>query len=528
MLKWQMHLEIGNSNWAIKEGELLGYNRVGNDYLPIPITMTRASLGTRVNPEGLVEDVALLGIEELTDGGFPTGTTAWYEGTGWSLGNGYAESDGTNAPLEQYNALEIGKQYKVVITVIGMTASPLSVRLGTSSSNQVLSITSDGTYTAYGTAGNTTFRLRSQGFNGKVTDVSVKEATIENLARVDYTDGTSSLLVEPQRTNTVTYSEDYTVTYSEDFSQFSTLGSPTLTTGQLAPDGTLSATKVSGTIGSTYLALSGTTSATATRTIYAKTVSGTGTARLMSYYGNTDNLFNLTEEWQRFELTGAISTGAANFYVDMRGTQTLSEFIVWGGQSEEATYATSYIPTSGGTVTRVQETYEKTGISDLINSEEGVLFFEMAALSDDGTLRCITLSDGGTTNRVLIIYDTQSNSIRAVVVSNAGTSFDELHTVTSTLDFHKIAIKWKLNDFALWIDGVEVATDTSGAAPIGLDRIVFDVGNGTYDFYGKVKQLQIFKTALTDDELTILTGTSGVHFYTSYAAMASGLTYKIE
>ena len=71
---------------------------------------------------------------------FPTGTSDWYEGTGWSLGNGYAESDGTNAPLDQYNALEIGKQYIVVITVTGMTASRLSVRLGTSSSDQVLQI----------------------------------------------------------------------------------------------------------------------------------------------------------------------------------------------------------------------------------------------------------------------------------------------------------------------------------------------------------------------------------------------------
>ena len=70
-------LEIGNSNWAIKEGELLGYNRVGNDYLPIPITMTRASLGTRVNPEGLVEDVELLGSELVTNGDFPSGTTGW-------------------------------------------------------------------------------------------------------------------------------------------------------------------------------------------------------------------------------------------------------------------------------------------------------------------------------------------------------------------------------------------------------------------------------------------------------------------
>jgi hypothetical protein len=89
--------------------------------------------------------------------------------------NGYAESDGTNAPLDQVSRLTIGKTYKVVITVTNMTSSALSVRLGTSSSNAVLSILENGTYTAYGVAGATTFRLRSQGFDGRIQNVSVKQ-----------------------------------------------------------------------------------------------------------------------------------------------------------------------------------------------------------------------------------------------------------------------------------------------------------------------------------------------------------------
>jgi len=52
-------LQIGNSNWAIKEDNLLGYSTAGTRFLPQPITMTRASAGTRVNPQGLVETVEL-------------------------------------------------------------------------------------------------------------------------------------------------------------------------------------------------------------------------------------------------------------------------------------------------------------------------------------------------------------------------------------------------------------------------------------------------------------------------------------
>ena len=63
-------LQIGNGKFAIKENDLLGYSSSGTRFFPIPITMTRATLGTRVNPSGLIEDVALLGSELVTNGDF--------------------------------------------------------------------------------------------------------------------------------------------------------------------------------------------------------------------------------------------------------------------------------------------------------------------------------------------------------------------------------------------------------------------------------------------------------------------------
>ena len=177
---------------------------------------------------------------------------------------------------------------------------------------------------------------------------------------------------------------------------------------------------------------------------------------------------------------------------------------IWGSQAEAASYPTSYIPTSGSTVTRVADQYSKTGISNLINSEEGVLFVEMAALSDDGTVRYLSINDGTSNNRVTFLYYSSSTNIR-VIISSGGTNYmDKNSGVSSILDFHKCAIKWKENDFALWINGVKVQTDTSGLTPIGLNTLSFDIGGGD-NFYGKVKQLQIFKTALTDTELATLT-----------------------
>jgi len=150
-------------------------------------TFDRSTGATRINQDGLIEEVGYfsselvqngnfseLGSEALINGDFATDSD-WSKGTGWVIINGYAESDGTNAPLDQVSRLTIGKTYKVVITVTNMTSSALSVRLGTSSSDAVLSILENGTYTAYGVAGATTLRLRSQGFDGRIQNVSVKQ-----------------------------------------------------------------------------------------------------------------------------------------------------------------------------------------------------------------------------------------------------------------------------------------------------------------------------------------------------------------
>ena len=53
-------------------------------------------------------------------------------------------------------------------------------------------------------------------------------------------------------------------------------------------------------------------------------------------------------------------------------------------------YATSYIPTlTGSTVTRATETATGAGSADLINSTEGVLYAEIAALADGRRTRTI-------------------------------------------------------------------------------------------------------------------------------------------
>ena len=143
----------------------------------------------------------------------------------------------------------------------------------------------------------------------------------------------------------------------------------------------------------------------------------------------------------------------------------------------------------------------------MINSTEGVLFAELSALSNDGTNRGLSLSDGSSTNRILIYYTPTSNQIVGLYTYGGSTQVVITHTLSDSTEFIKCAFKFKENDCAFWINGVEVGTDTSSTAFSAntLNDLGFDSGAGASNFFGKVKQLQVFKTALSDDQIKQIT-----------------------
>jgi len=472
----------------------------------------RASVASRVNSSGLVEMVGrTLGSELVTNGDFATDSD-WNLGTGWSIGDGKASfNGGSDANIIQTNSdITIGNTFKITLDVSDMDNGELSVRLGGGASTEIARIQDNGSYVFYGVSisSNITFRALSS-FNGSIDNVSVKEIIdTNNIPRISYDSNGDNghILLEPTSTNLVPYSENFE---GGSWTNASVGTTPTLDGGYTAPDGSNSAYKISNANQDSFWYYPSVADSDYSRTIWARTVSGTGTAQLTSHNSNTNNTFNLTETWQRFEVNSTTSsTGETGFYaVDFRGSGTLDEVLVWGAQVENLSYATSYIPTlTGSTVTRATETATGAGSAELINSTEGVLYAEIAALADDATNRCISLSDGTADDRVTLLFGTSSNRIRAIVKSNGSTSFDEEYTVTSTLDYHKVAIKFKANDFALWIDGVERFSDTSGSAPIGLSELAFDTGISLFNFYGKCKSLAVFNEALSDSELNNLTG----------------------
>ena len=462
----------------------------------------------RINYEGFSYQDSL-GSEEVTNGDFATDSN-WSKGSAWTISGGTANFDDTaTSGLSQNMTFVSGKTYKISFEVISGTAS-----IGFYSSNgatayigyQVYAIGTHNLNFLHSTGANLgIFGNKFAGTAFSIDNVSVKEFLGQEVVPDS---GCGSWLMEGQSTNLIPYSEDFT--------QWSQQGVSTVSNSAISPDGTLNADKITAT--TTDPAPFIFTNVTATEHTFSFYYKGEANsigkqARVLFWYigtatGTTTSInFTLTEDWQRFEgkttPTGA-GTLAVRFDFPANEAVVGDYGYLWGAQLEQSSYATSYIPTQGAASTRLRDISNNSGNADLINSEEGTLYFEGSALANDGTSRRITISDGTYLNRLFLAYTSTSNELIAVSISNNVTSVIISKSI-NVLQINKIAFKYKENDFALWVNGVKLGVDTSANTPIGINTLRFEDWNGTNTFYGKNKAIAVFKTALTDEQLTLLT-----------------------
>jgi hypothetical protein len=352
----------------------------------------------------------------------------------------------------------------------------------------------------------------------RVNKQGLIEVVGKDKLRIDYTDSSKGVaLLEPARTNLISY--------SEDFSQSAWVKTRVSISSNVAisPDGSQNADKLveSTASGTHFLRIEVTSGSPALLSVFAKKgeetsfaignatgsqgvdfdlengiVSGTG--GFIEDYGNgwyRCSYYRASwSDWQYFKLR----SNTASYTGD--GT---SGIYIWGAQFEAGSYATSYIPTSGSTYQRQSDVANGAGNSEVFNDSEGVLFADIAALANDGTNRVISISDGSLNNRVFIKYSSTNNQIEGTIVSGNIAQAAMTETLTNALLFSKICVKYKANDFSLWVNGFEVNTDTSGSAPTGLSDISFDT-SGLNDFYGKTKRISVYDAVLTDAELEAL------------------------
>ena len=309
------------------------------------------------------------------------------------------------------------------------------------------------------------------------------------------------------------------MSHSNSFSDWSAIGSPTLTSNYgVSPDGTQNSTRVQMVSGD-RIYTSITSPSEGSFSVYLK---GSGVVKLRDSANIVFAVVTLTSEWVRYYNIGDFSSSSNIQIQYVSGSVDLE---IYGAQFEEGSYATSYIPTYGSPYTRLGEVVKDAGDVNTFNSTEGVLFAEISALANDLTNRYISINDGTTGNSIRFYYSTTSQTFRARYYVGGAAQCSLVYVATDLTQSAKIAFKWKVNDFALWVDGVEVHTDDSGTVnPTNtFDRLDFKFIN-IESFYGKTSQIQVFNTALSDAELADLTTPIT---YDSFNEMANALNLTI-
>ena len=483
----------------------------------------------RINYEGFSYQDAL-GSEEIVNGDFSDGGANWlFAGGAEATEQGARINNtitGTNSFIKQSNSnFTIGKSFVLEYDVVATNGTTLAIEQSSAITLNTSTIGNNRKINFQWDIASTGLVIKrlTTGTDVTITNVSVKEYLGQEVVPDS---GCGSWLFEPQSTNLIEYSNDYADAYWTVKAN-SSISSNAI----ISPDGNLNADKlVENTSSSThyinknsFVLISG---VDYTYSVFAKagerssfwlrTINGVGDAYFDLSNGTiTSGVGGFIEDygngWYRCSVSGTSTSTTGNPYIYLVKSGTTTNYLgdgtsglyIYGFQVEQGNIS-SYIPTSGSQVTRNQDLCTNGGSLASINSTEGVLYAEIAALANDGTYRRIALSDNTSSNAIFIGYTATSNQIQCYITSSGVGEVSFLYILDNALDFNKIAIRYKDDDFSFWVDGVQVLTDTSGNAPIGLSELAFDRGSGSSEFFGKTKALAVFPY-LTDQELTELT-----------------------
>ena len=186
----------------------------------------------------------------------------------------------------------------------------------------------------------------------------------------------------------------------------------------------------------------------------------------------------------------------------MDGTTTGSA-VFWGAQLEAGSFATSYIPTTTGTLARSADVCSITGanFTNLWNASEGTMLVNsFTPASGD---RTVVSADDNTSNEMIRLRTEVTNPFFKVTDGGSELVAIDSGTVVANTAF-KLAGAYKLNDFASSINGGVAVTDTTGTVPT-VDRMRIGAGQGGNTMCGCVSSMRYYKKRLSDSKIQTLT-----------------------
>ena len=371
------------------------------------------------------------------------------------------------------------------------------------------------------------------------------ESVASGIPRLDYfasggTVGCPALLVEPSGSNLALQSSDYLVSPTWALSNLNS------TSGITSPSGTndallLEATTTSARLRQNITLTSGTTYTFSWFGKFGSISSGFAMnvfdENTTTYGSGVCQAFNLNEGtlgasgtvgagftlqsvgmenygngWYRCRMTVLMGYTPATPRVGMRlGTQISSgrplgvvsgTVNVWGAQLETGSVATSYIPTTTGSVTRNADVVSVSGaVSGSIGQTEGTIYLDLTVLSKGSSSAARWLQIFGASNNIGLAMNS-SNQFRSIVNAQS----DTLLTAPLISSGVKVAWAYDGTGTTCFINGTQYTLTTGGNQTMSsLTSISIDGSANTAFGFARIRAAALYNTRLTNAQLAALT-----------------------
>jgi len=357
-----------------------------------------------------------------------------------------------------------------------------------------------------------------------------------NVPRIDFSQGSCpALLLEPQRTNTMLY--------SQAINSWATKTELTITDNySTSPDGTINASYIQQTTGGNAVVftsqnVSVTTGQVQTVSFYAKAKEVTsvtlrlGTSSIWSgtlrpsftidlsngtFTTTGTNVASATSQnvgngWYRYTVVTTATIASTTTNVQTATGYVLSPtsgdgFYLWGVQWEQnASYATTYIPTTSTSVTRLADSFSKSNIytNGLITAAGGTWYVELRnniQYTRDAGNSNLFIGDAGNnspSNSLEIRNGGIANSRLDLGKRISGTFTTLYSTTTSTT---KIAFKWNGTSVDVFVNGTKQVS-ASAFTITNMEYLYLQ----TQDVPRYIQSMALFSTPLSDAALITMT-----------------------
>ena len=516
------------------------------------IDFTRSTTGTYL-------DSVVYGDELVTNGDFASDSDwAKQVSANWTISGGKLNGANSTGWIKQNGIVENGKAYKITVDAI---VSGGSFRMVTTADGSTYTsyITSSGSYVFYIRPLNALsggFEFIGNGFTGSIDNISVKELTggqvsgtpllrtaAINEPRLEYdaSGNPLGLLIEEARTNIISTSEALQVASNRAIAESSVsptgeqtaqtwrvngvtapsspymFGTPTIVSGTTYTCSVFVRLPTSGpTVEPRYVKMSSQTKIQSGETIFDLQEGTVVSSNMLS-----ESITPVGNGWYRISVTNiAVESGANRFsfilwpiinatgdsYVVSESDDGKALFETFGMQTEAGAFPTSYIPTSGSTVTRTADIARVTAFKYHQNNTQGTLVVQGTPNAGDATFR--RFAEFGYSNLRFSIQAI-SGSIRFYTRDATNSTNNQIggNISYTPLTSQKLAFTVSSGFAARSANGGTVVSE-SNVFGLNEENVTLHIGqqnNSASQLNGHIKSIQYYPKRLSNTELELLT-----------------------